>query len=534
MSSNKKNQTNVKSIISMLTPMELQVLKIFHHLKKQCLASDDILVASKEIELGLEPLEQNVLMRATQWLNNKQLVDEKRTETETYLLTPLGRQYLQEGVPERRLLQWLSTQESGISMKELSAKSPLATDEFKFALGYLKRQGWLSIKKGVATLSDKGKQAMQSELETERILKAFHEEHQLKTLEELKNVVSEARIKELQKRGIIERKTVKNFMFCLTELGRYVMEQLPERIDFINVLTPEIISQGTWKTRPIRSFDVRASVPPRIPGRRHFYYLVTDYIRRIWIELGFEEMRGNFIDTEFWNFDCLYVPQDHPAREMQDTFYMKSPKIGDLPQWAEERVGKTHESGTSKNWLSWGGKWSPDVAKQLVLRTHTTVLSARTLVYLREHGKIPGKYFSVGRVFRNEAIDWSHLAEFDQVEGIVVDPDVTFKHLLGYLKIFFAKLGYPEARFRPAYFPYTEPSVEIEVYHPVKKKWIELGGAGVFRPEVTEPLLGEDIPVLAWGPGLSRMVFIDFDLKDIRTLYGNDLELLRKIRMWQR
>ncbi len=245
-------------------------------------------------------------------------------------------------------------------------------------------------------------------------------------------------------------------------------------------------------------------------------------------------MRGNFVDTEFWNFDCLYVPQDHPAREMQDTFYMKNPHLGDLPEWAEERIGKTHEQGTSKSWLSWGGKWSPDMARQLVLRTHTTVLSARTLVYLRENGKIPGKYFSVGRVFRNEAIDWSHLSEFDQCEGIVVDPDVTFRHLLGYLKIFFNKLGYPEARFRPAYFPYTEPSVEIEVYHPVKRKWVELGGAGVFRPEVTEPLLGEDIPVLAWGPGLSRMVFIDFDLKDIRRLYANDLEVLRKIKLWQR
>ncbi len=524
-----------KKLVTILTPIELQVLKVFQHLKKGCLSAEDILQASQKLKLGLEPLEQNVLMRAAQWLANKNLITEERKETETFQLTKNGQDYLKNGLPERRLLQWISSHEDGVPMKTMMQQAPVTPEEYKFAFGFLKKNGLLFIERGTARVSKKGQQFLEEKFETEVILSQFTSATASMNTTDLEKIPESKKIlKELQRRGIIERKSRKHFTFCLTQMGQEVLDVLPERIDYINVLTPEIIKQGTWKTKPIRPFDIHAAVPPRIPGRRHFYNLVTDYIRRIWIELGFEEMRGNFVETEFWNFDCLYVPQDHPAREMQDTFYMKNPKTGDLPEWAKNRIGKTHEKGTSNNWLSWGGKWSTDMARQLVLRTHTTVLSARTLVYLKENGKIPGKYFSVGRVFRNEAIDWSHLAEFDQVEGIVVDPDVTFSHLLGYLKIFFAKLGYPEARFRPAYFPYTEPSVEIEVYHPVKKKWVELGGAGIFRPEVTEPLLGEDIPVLAWGPGLSRMVFIDFDLKDIRTLYANDLGLLRNIRLWQR
>ena len=166
-----------------------------------------------------------------------------------------------------------------------------------------------------------------------------------------------------------------------------------------------------------------------------------------------------------------------------------------------------------------------------MLRTHTTVLSARTLASLKE---LPAKYFALGVNFRNEAIDWSHNVEFNQTEGIVVDEDANFRHLLGYLRTFFRKMGYPEARFRPAYFPYTEMSVEIDVYHPVHKKWVELGGAGMFRPEVVVPLLGKDIPVLAWGPGFDRTIMEYFRIHDIRQLYGNDVKQLREMPLWMR
>jgi phenylalanyl-tRNA synthetase alpha chain len=172
-----------------------------------------------------------------------------------------------------------------------------------------------------------------------------------------------------------------------------------------------------------------------------------------------------------------------------------------------------------------------EFSKRCILRTHTTSLSARTLTKLKE-GELPAKFFSVGRCFRNETLDWKHLAEFYQTDGIVVGEDVTFRNLLGYLKRFFSKLGFPKARFRPAYFPYTEMSTEIEVWHPKHKEWVELGGAGMFRPEVVKPLLGKDVPVLAWGPGFGRMVMMNYEIDDIRKLYLSDLKQVRKAEMW--
>jgi len=166
-----------------------------------------------------------------------------------------------------------------------------------------------------------------------------------------------------------------------------------------------------------------------------------------------------------------------------------------------------------------------------MLRTHTTVLSAQTLANLKEKD-LPAKFFSVKRVFRNETLNWNHLFELTQVEGIVIDPDANFKHLIGYLKNFFAKLGFPDVRVRPAHFPYTEPSAEVDVWHPGKKQWMELGGSGIFRPGVVTPLMGKPIPVLAWGIGMERSIMEHFDIKDIRLLYKNDIKQLRETKTY--
>jgi phenylalanyl-tRNA synthetase alpha chain len=225
------------------------------------------------------------------------------------------------------------------------------------------------------------------------------------------------------------------------------------------------------------------------------------------------------------------VPQDHPARDSQDTFYIKHPSSGKISDEDFQNVSKTHINGGNTGSTGWRGEFKREVSESLVLRTHTTCLSARTLKKIKKEG-YPAKYFAVGRNFRNEKVDWKHLAEFDQVEGIVVDPDVTFPDLLGYLQIFFKAMGFPQARFRPSYYPYTEPSVGIDVFHPVKKIWYELGGAGVFRPECVEPILGEDIPVLAWGPGIGRIVMDQYNIIDIREQYQNDLDQLKKSPLW--
>ena len=317
----------------------------------------------------------------------------------------------------------------------------------------------------------------------------------------------------------------------MTDLGKKIVPDVKIKEE-IGQLTPEIIVSKRWKTTPIRPYDISIPAAGIYPGKKHYMTQLIEYIRQIWLEMGFKEMTGPILEVSFWNFDALYQPQDHPARDLADTFYMKTPEKGTLPQEdIVKAVQATHEYGWTCNSTGWRYKWNPEFAKKCILRTHTTSLSARTLAALR-NAELPAKFFSVGRCFRNETLDWKHLAEFYQTDGIVVGEDVTFRHLLGYLTRYFTKLGFPKARFRPSYFPYTEMSVEIEVLHPVQKKWLELGGAGMFRPEVVKPLLEKDVPVLAWGPGFERLVMVNYNIQDIREMYWNDLKQLREAKLW--
>jgi phenylalanyl-tRNA synthetase alpha chain len=270
-----------------------------------------------------------------------------------------------------------------------------------------------------------------------------------------------------------------------------------------------------------KGFDVNAPAANAPLGKNHPITQMSKKIKSIMSELGFTEMEGDIVESSFWNFDALFQPQDHPARELADTFYLDGtiplPPDGKLV----ERVKKAHESG-------WKYKWDPNEASKAVLRTHTTSLSARHLAALKD--KKPKKYFAIGRVFRNEATDYSHLAEFIQVEGIIAWEGAKFTDLLGTLKEFYRKLGFEKIRFRPSYFPYTEPSLEVEVYFEKRGQWLELGGAGIFRPEVSMPLAGV-YPVLAWGLSLERPLMLLLDLEDIRTFYRNDLEFLVSSRL---
>jgi phenylalanyl-tRNA synthetase alpha chain len=266
-----------------------------------------------------------------------------------------------------------------------------------------------------------------------------------------------------------------------------------------------------------------------IPGKLHPYQRLMGEMREILLSMGFTELYGGVVQSAFWNFDALFQPQDHPAREMHDTFYLKSPKTVDIEGFDRYKgeIGKTHRDGGSTGSTGWGYKWDEETAKKTLLRTHTTAVTARYLSKIRRED-LPVKVFSIGKVFRNEAVDYKHLPEFYQVEGIVVDPAVNFTNLLGILKQFYNEMGFDKVRFRPGYFPYTEMSIEPEVYMEDRRQWIELGGSGIFRPEVVKPLLGFECPVLAWGLGLDRIVTLGLGMNDIRNLYMSDLEWLKE------
>ncbi len=499
--------------ISQLHEYEKKIIKF---LQKNKIASVEKI--SKELKINKDAVEKAIL-----WSKVKGFVETRDKVTEYIQLTLEGEEYSKNGLPEKRLLQAI---ERGINnIEELKSK----LSYFSIGILWAKKNGWIDIKNNELFITPKGKEALFRKTKDELILTDISKGK--KRIEDYDKEVLE----NLIKRGLVKIKSdIKRDVF-LTEEGEKISNKIKLSKE-ISQLTPEIIKKGEWKNAIIRAYDVRLPTPKIYPAKRHYMMQIIDYIRKIWIELGFKEMTGPLLDISFWNFDALFQPQDHPARDLADTFYMKIPEKGKLPRDdIVQAVKLTHENGWTCNSTGWQYKWDEEIAKKCILRTHTTILSARTLAKLKDDIKnetLPAKYFSVGRVFRNETIDWKHLAEFYQTDGIVVDENANFRHFLFYLKRFFSKLGFSKARFRPAYFPYTELSTEIEVWHSEHKTWLELGGAGIFRPEVVKPLLGKDIPVLAWGPGFDRIVMLNYNIKDIRELYWNDLKQLREAKLW--
>jgi phenylalanyl-tRNA synthetase alpha chain len=253
---------------------------------------------------------------------------------------------------------------------------------------------------------------------------------------------------------------------------------------------------------------------------------LIEEVRRAFLALGFEEATCPMAESAFWDFDALFQPQDHPAREMQDTLYCSNPATFPLPDPAlVEAVRATHETGGSTGSLGWRYAWSEQRASQVVLRTHMT---ASSILALARDPHPPRKVFSIGRVFRRETLDATHLPEFTQVDGIIIDAHANLASLLGTLATFYSRMGIDDIKMKPAFFPYTEPSVEVHIKW--AGRWMEMGGAGIFRPEVTEPF-GCKVPVLAWGLGLERLAMARFGLSSIKDLYQPRLDWLRSVPM---
>lgn len=468
-------------------------------------------------------LDKVSVIRSLKYLKNKGLIKISTKEKKIVDVGVNGALYRKRGLPERRLLNLLEEKRI-IKIEDAEKQSNLSEEEFKASLGALKKKAFIELKNGKIILGAKKEEISKKSLE-EIFLESLPAEYgslnreQQYALESLKN-----------RKGIVEIIDEKVIDIELTNLGKEIMALGLKGKDLIEQITPEILKKDSlWRGRRFRRYDISLPLSKINGGKRHFVNQAVDYARDVWTEMGFQEMSGNIIQSSFWNFDALFTPQDHPAREMHDTFFIDRKE--ELPEKRlVKAVKESHEKGVSGS-TGWNYKWDEEEAKRLILRTHTTALSSKTLSELNKKN-IPAKFFAIGKCFRNETVDWSHGFEFNQTEGIVVGKDLNFRNLLGYLKEFFKKMGFEKIRFRPSYFPYTEPSVEIEAWIPEKKVWLELGGAGIFRPEVVVPLLGENIPVLAWGPGFDRIIMDYYGIKDLRDLYKNDINQLRKMRFW--
>ncbi|MBK70577.1 MAG: phenylalanine--tRNA ligase subunit alpha [Euryarchaeota archaeon] len=311
--------------------------------------------------------------------------------------------------------------------------------------------------------------------------------------------------------------------WSLTDAGSSIEPSELEHVEMIGEVTPELLQSEEWRGAKFKPFDVNSPAPIPMGGRPHPMQALIERIRQVFLEMGFSEIEGDFVQSAGWNMDALYIPQSHPARTMQDTFYLSEPSQIDIDDHYLDLWSKVHEHGHDTGSKGWGGSFDKDESRRPLLRTHTTVNTVR---HIAENPDEPSRVFGIGRVFRQETIDRTHLPEFHQIEGIIHEEEASLPMLITTLKTFYSKMGYPDVRVRPAYFPYTEPSVEVDILW--RGQWLELGGAGIFRPEVTEPL-GSEWPVCAWGMGLERLAMIILDLDDIRQLYQPDLERLSRM-----
>ncbi len=447
---------------------------------------------------------EDAASKALLWLADKKLVSIRESASSEISLAPEALAYLQKGFPEERVRQ---------KAEKHASLASLDDEEKRIGIPWAKRNGWVEITGGKLVLSEKGKKESTASLVSacRAVMESRKPDKQW--------------LGTLLSRSLASEKERKAISAELTPEGKREALALPTGISGeINTLTREMLISGEWKKKSLRPYDISAEAEETVPGKRHGLGRLITKVRGIFSEMGFEEMEGPLVESSFWNFDALFQPQDHPARDLADTFYIDGE--AQLPSDAElvKKVKKAHQKG-------WKYKWSEKEAKKLVLRTHTTAVSARYLASkCAGKEKRPAKYFCVGKVYRNEATDYKHLAEFHQVEGIVVWDKATFRDLLGCLKEFYSKLGFSKIRFRPSYFPYTEPSLEIEVFFEDRQQWMELGGAGILRPEVSLPLCGR-YPVLAWGLSLERPLMLLKDINDIRTFYRNDVGWLRQSKL---
>jgi len=469
--------------------------------------------------VALSGLADAAVMRAALSLSTKKALRLHEKKIEVATITDEGRLHAEKGLPERRLIRSLVKLGGEASIEDTVKKARLQKRFLTIAIGWLRRKGWAELE-AERLISKTLREPPLGE--DEKLLLLLREKSPV-VVDDLEGALQRA-VTILKGRRLVEvkRKTLRELE--LTDEGWRLVSRGVKALGGISQLTPELIISGKWRKVKLRKFDVTAPGPAVYPGKVHPVQQIVQQVREIFLEMGFTEIRGPIVETAFWNFDALFQPQDHPAREMHDTFYLENPKTGRLPEEVAEKVAKTHENGWTTGSRGWGYKWSPDEAKRLVMRTHTTSVTIR---YLSEHKEPPVKVFSVDRVYRNEKLDYKRLAEFHQIEGIIMDKNVTLRDLMGTLKEFYSKLGLKKVQFWPSYFPYTEPSAQSTVYVPERKAWLELCGMGIFRPEVLAPM-GIKYPVLAWGGGLERLIMLKLGVEDIRFLYRNDLGWIRR------
>ncbi len=496
---------------------------ILHDLEKK------VLLAIKELGEGItvnilkekSGLSESDINRALEWLKEKGILKIEEDIKERFKLTEVGEKCAEKGMPEKRFLN--AIKDKPLGFQEIQKKADLDKNEFNAAIGFLKKEDLIQISEGKISITSSGKKRLENPWREDDLLPMLKD---WLYLAEIPLGLREA-LPFLEERGLVEQDETTIKTIYLTDEGKKILPKvkLEEKID---LLTPKIIVEKLWKGKTFRKYNISAPSPPIFLGKKQPYLKFVEGLKQKLISLGFQEMKGPLVELAFFNNDLLFMPQDHPAREIHDIYFIKRAG-GDLKKYKSllDKIEKVHEDGWETGSKGWRYPFDKRKSKDIILRSHTTAVSVKKL--LSKDLKIPGKYFTIDRVYRPDVIDWKHLTEFDQLDGIILGDEMTFRELLGVLKMFAMEVGgVKKIKFVPGYFPFTEPSVELHVYMK-GKGWIEIGGAGIFRPEVTLPL-GIEVPVIAWGLGILRLFMTKHNINDMRQVFSTDLKWIREFR----
>lgn len=481
----------------------------------QCLQETERELEKLALQLGKD---QSSILAILQELIEANMVHVKTIADKLCTLTDEGSEYTVSGLPEKQVIHFLAENRE---KSEITRLKDTFSEKGAIGISWAVKKRWVSFDANVIQLTPDGRNALSDNTPEEMLLNRL-KGNDLTRLSDLEGKWKKI-LETLEKRKLVETKPVTTTILSLSEQFPGI-DQL-EIVDEVSILTPKMLADGSWRSARFKQYNIHTLSKDTAVGKIHPLMKILQETRRVFLEMGFKEIVSPYVESSFWDFDALFQPQDHAAREMQDTFHMSTPEEAELPHEFVPKVKETHENGGITGSLGWRYKWKEEIAKKMILRTHTT---ATTVRYVAHHPKEISKVFIVGRVFRREAVDYKHLPEFHQIDGIVVDPNNSLASLFAILYDFYHKMGFEKVRVRPAFFPYTEPSVEVFVYFESRNRWIELGGAGVFRPEVTEPF-GCPYPVLAWGLGLERLAMMRYDIEDIRQLYWSDIAWLRGV-----
>jgi phenylalanyl-tRNA synthetase alpha chain len=485
-----------------LSPNEITVLKLI----REQIKDGKIL----ENELAADGLNEREISSSISWLEKKGLVKIETIYEERITIGAEGKKYLADGLPEVRLLKMLEA--VGPSTIEETLKD-LGKETGKIAITQFSKLG---VKPRSGVLDITGNTAVSANINARQTA--------LESITSGNVNVDNDILDNFRSRGdILEIKRIGSRIVSLTREGETL--KLPDSSEMqIEEIDREVITSGVWKDRSFRKYDLESPVEAFRGASVHPITYLIENVKRIFLELGFSEIKGHYVEYAGWNMDALFIPQHHPARDMQDTFYVEVDRKMEFEN--EEilpTVKRAHERGI-KGYRGWGYAWSEDEARRTLLRTHTTV---NTIRYLYKHKDPPVAVFSIEKAFRHESVDWKHLAELHQIEGVYYGKDASVSSLKWLIREFYSRLGFKEVRLIPSYYPYTEPSMDVVAI--INGKEVEMGGSGLFRPEVTVPL-GLKEPVIAWGLGLERLAMMYYGISDIREIYNSDLRWLQSYR----